>query len=345
VAEVGNNHQGKAAMAMDMVRRAAEAGADAVKFQKRHTESLLTREGRSAPYTGKNSFGSTYGAHREALELSAGEMAEAKQLAEELGLVFFASAWDKVSMAEMAAMDVELVKISSADLVCVPLLREAASLGVPVVLSTGMSGYPEIDTAVNEVLKFHNDIVLLHCNSTYPCPPEQIGLPVMERLRRRYRLPVGYSGHEQGLGPSVAAAAMGACVVERHYTLDRDLPGTDHRASLDPEGLGSLVSMVREVEKAMQVRDKMVFPSEIASAKKLRKSIVFARDLPAGHVLSEADLAVKCPGTGVSPVHWDDVVGSVLRRGVRFEETLAWDLISPEKAGYVDLDPARSVAK
>lgn len=329
VAEVGNNHQGNLEMALEMVRTAARCGADAVKFQKRHTESLLTREGCSAPYCGANSFGKTYGEHRNALELSLEEMAEAKRLADELGLVFFASAWDTVSLRQMEELEVELLKFSSADLVCIPLLRQAGAMGVPVVLSTGMSSFPEIDAAVNELLKFHDDIVILHCNSTYPCPEEHIALPVIEQLRRRYKLPVGYSGHERGLGPSLAASALGACLIERHFTLDRNLPGTDHQASLEPADFGSMVEMVREVEKAMQIHDKQVFPSEVASAKKLRKSIIFGRDLPAGHVLTENDLMIKCPGSGVSPIYWDEVVGAVLKARVRFEQPLSWDHVTP----------------
>lgn len=329
VAEVGNNHQGKLDMALEMIREAARCGVDAIKFQKRHSESLLTTEGRNAPYNGKNSFGRTYGEHREALELSIEEMAQAKALAEELGLVFFASTWDAVSLAQMETMGVELLKFSSADLVTLPLLRQAGATGIPVVLSTGMSDFPEIDMAVSLLKRYHDNLVILHCNSSYPCPEEQIALPVLARLRERYGQPVGYSGHEQGIGPSVAAAALGACLLERHFTLDRTLPGTDHKVSLDPEGLSQLVTMVREVEKAMSVRDKQVFPSEVSSAKKLRKSIVFARDLPAGHVLTPADLTVKCPGTGLSPIHWDGIIGSTLLTEARFEEQITWDMIVP----------------
>jgi len=345
VAELGNNHQGSLETAAEMMRAAARNGADAVKFQKRHTESLLTREGFSAPYCGSNSFGKTYGEHRNALELSLDEMAEAKRLADELGLVFFASAWDMVSLRQMEDLEVELLKFSSADLVCIPLLRQAGSMGVPVILSTGMSTLPEIDAAVNELLKFHDDIVILHCNSTYPCPEELIGLPVIEQLRRRYRLPVGYSGHERGLGPSVAAAALGACLIERHFTLDRNLPGTDHKASLEPADFGLMVDMVRETERAMQLRDKQVCPSEMASAKKLRKSIVYLRDLPAGHILTESDITVKSPGTGVSPIYWDFVIGATLTRGVRCEEFFAWNHATPAGNPAHLGERQRSVAK
>jgi sialic acid synthase len=332
VAEIGNNHQGEVETALEMIQEAARCGVDAVKLQKRNTQALLTREGCATPYRGPNSFGPTYGLHRDALELDLEGMARVKALAEELGLVFFASAWDAPSLRQMAELGLELIKIPSADMGCIPLLRQAAALDVPVILSTGMNGLPEIDTAVAELRSYHDNIIVLHCNSTYPCPEDRIGLPVIQQLRQRYKLPVGYSGHEQGLGPSVAAAAVGACVIERHFTLDKNQKGTDHKASLEPAEMAALVRMVREVERAMLLREKQVCPSEVATAKKLRKSIVFARDLPAGHVLTESDLTVKCPGTGLSPVHWDDVLGSTLKIQARFEEMLTWEAIIPDNS-------------
>ncbi len=328
VAEIGNNHQGQAALAAEMVHAAAESGVQAVKFQKRDVDAMFTRGGRDAPYTGANSFGATYGEHRRQLELGVEEMARLKELAESLGLVFFASAWDRSSNVQMYELGVELVKICSADLVNIPLLRQVGAMGLPVIMSTGMSSLADIDLAVDELRRFHDEIVLLHCNSTYPCKEECIGLPVQQLLRQRYGLPVGYSGHERGLGPSVAAVAMGACVVERHFTLDRTMRGTDHQASLEPEDFRRLMVMIREVEQAMRVKEKRVFPEEAAQARKLRKSIFFARDLPAGHVLTESDLVVKCPGDGVSPAQWDEVVGTRLTRGVHCEDSFDWDAVA-----------------
>jgi N-acetylneuraminate synthase/sialic acid synthase len=329
VAEIGNNHQGELAIARRMVEEAARAGVNAVKFQKRDMNALFTDEGLQMPYNGPNSFGPTYGEHRVALELSIEDMAELKSLAESLGLVFFASAWDQVSLAEMLDLDVELLKICSADLVNVPMLRQCGSTGLPVILSTGMSSLEEIDLSVAELRKFHEEIIILHCNSTYPCPDECVGLPVMAELSRRYGLHVGYSGHERGIGPSVAAAALGACVVERHFTLDKTLRGTDHQASLDPAGFAQLIALIREAEAAMTICRKEVFEAERKAAVKLRKSIVFARDLPAGHVLAEADLTVKCPGHGVSPSHWDDILGRTLVCPVRHEDMVQWDQLAP----------------
>ncbi len=328
VAEVGNNHQGELGIAKRLVKSAALAGVDGVKFQKRHTDALLTRAGREAPYTGKNSFGPTYGEHREALELSIEDMAELKQLAESLGLVFFASCWDEPSLEKVLGLGVELMKVASADLVNVPLLRKLGASMVPVILSTGMSNIEDVNMAVAQIRRYHNDIVLLHCNSRYPCPNEQIGLPVIETLRDMYGLPVGYSGHERGVAPSVAAAALGACVVERHITLDKTQRGTDHQVSLEPAELKLMVSMIREVEDACKVKGKKVFPEEQAASKKLRKGIVFSRDLPAGHVLAEADLTTRCPQHGISPVHWDEVVGTTLKTSVQHEQPLQWEVVT-----------------
>lgn len=329
VAEIGNNHQGDVSIARQMVLEAARAGVGAVKFQKRDMNALFTDEGLQMPYSGPNSFGKTYGEHRLALEISSDDMAELKALAESLGMVFFASAWDQVSLSELLDMGVEILKICSADLVNVPLLRQAGATGLPVILSTGMSSLEEIDLAVAELRKFHGNIIIMHCNSTYPCPDESVGLPVMAELSKRYGLPVGYSGHERGIGPSVAAAALGACVVERHFTLDRTLRGTDHQASLDPAGFTQMVGLIREAEAAMSVRHKEVFESERKVAVKLRKSVVFARDLPAGHVLGEADLTVKCPGHGISPIHWDEIMGRTLVSAARHEEMVQWDQLAP----------------
>jgi sialic acid synthase len=331
VAEIGQNHQGDPATARELILTAARCGADAVKFQKRDVDALLTRAGQARPYTGPNSFGPTYGEHRRALELSLDQWAECKALAESLGLIFFATPWDPVSLDQLVRLGVGLLKICSADVVNLPLIRQAAALHLPLIISTGMSELAEIDAAVANATRFHEQIILLHCNSTYPCPPEEISLPVMELMRRRYGLPVGYSGHELGLGPSVAAAALGACVIERHFTLDRRLPGTDHQASLEPAEFASLVAMVRDVEKARLVCEKQVFAGERNAAAKLRKSLVAARDLPAGHRLGEEDFLTKSAGDprdGISPLDLERIVGKKLLVAVRRDEMLAWNMLT-----------------
>jgi N-acetylneuraminate synthase/sialic acid synthase len=350
VAEIGNNHQGCLETARRMVRAAAQSGADAVKFQKRDLGALFTRAGLDAPYGGKNSFGDTYGRHRAALELPGQALAELKALANSLGLTFFASAWDAPSLQLLVDLGVELLKIPSADLVNLPLLRLAGATGLPVVISTGMSTLADVDTAVAALRQVTERIVILHCNSSYPCPDEQVGLPVMDLLRRRYGLPVGYSGHEQGLGPTIASVAFAPAIIERHFTLDRDLPGTDHKASLTPQAFAAMADMVRQAEAAMRVTRKQVFPGEAAAAAKLRKSLVYARDLPAGHVLGPEDVACKCPGTGLSPVAYDLVLGGRLLAKVRQDEAVRLDLLArPElsaKAGqdHQPATPAKAIS-
>lgn len=342
VAEIGCNHQGDMQTAMRMIEEAAKAGADAVKFQKRNIRALFTEEGYSRPYTGTDSFGPSYGRHREALELSLDELAALKQYAESHGLVFFASVWDIPSLEDILSLGVELIKIPSADLVNLPLLRRAAESGVPLVLSTGMSDIEDIDVAVAEILPFHDKVVLLHCNSSYPCPDEETAVPVMDLLYKRYGLPTGYSGHEKGLGPSLAAVARGACgacgacMVERHFTLDKTLPGTDHKASLTPDEFSMLSGLAREIEASLAKKTKEVTPAEKKCAAKLRKSIVFSRDLPAGHVLEEADLTLKCPGDGVSPLMLDRVAGSILKKSVRHDALFDWDMVLSSGDDIVD---------
>lgn len=322
VAEVGNNHQGDITLARTMVEEAAAAGVDGVKFQKRNNAALLTQQGFAAPYTGANSFGATYGEHRNALELSLAEMAELQELAASLGLVFFASAWDASSLDDMASLDVELIKVSSADLVNIPYLRSVGAMQTPVILSTGMSTYEQIDRAIAELQAFHNDIVILHCNSSYPCPDAEVCLPVMDALRERYHLPTGYSGHECGLGPSLAAVARGAVMIERHVTLDKSMRGTDHQVSLEPAEMKALVQMTREIEASLQGNSKCLFAGEKAAAKKLRKSIVAARPLLAGTVLTKDDITVKSPGTGISPEYWDDVIGNTVTTDIAQDEQI-----------------------
>lgn len=332
IAEIGNNHQGDEEIASRMIRAAAEAGADAVKFQKRDTNALLTRTGRQVPYTGPNSFGPTYGEHRNALELDFDALRRLKRQAETLGLVFFASAWDLPSLDGLIELGVPVMKVASADLVNIPLLRRCGKHAIPVILSTGMSELAEIDTAVSELRRFNTPLALLHCNSSYPCPPKDTALAGMEELALRYNLPVGYSGHETGLGPSVAAVALGACIVERHFTLDKTQPGTDHAASLEPSEFARLVSMIRDAQASISAPGRRVTATERTCATKLRKSIVAKRDIQAGTRISEADITVKSPGTGISPLRWDAVQGCIALRDFKMDEQLETASLTTESA-------------
>ncbi len=320
VAEIGNNHQGDFELAVKLIEEAKKAGVDAVKFQKRDIKSLLTKELYNLPYQGENSFGSTYGEHREKLELSIEEFAKLKEIAEKNGLLFFASAWDFKSLYELNKIGVEIIKICSADLVNIPFLREIAKLNKIVFLSSGMSTIDQIDKAVDELKKFDTDFVLLHCNSSYPCDYKEIAIPVIKLLRNRYQILVGYSGHEIGIYPSIAAICLGACVLERHFTLNKSFTGTDHRLSLTPSEMKELVNAVRIVEDTMCIKEKKLFKKEIIVSQKLRKSIVASRDIKKGEILTQDNLTVKCPGNGMSPEFWYDIMGKRAARDFKKDD-------------------------
>jgi N-acetylneuraminate synthase/sialic acid synthase len=320
IAEIGLNHNGDPELAAQLVRTAAAAGVDAVKFQKRDTKALITQELYDSPYTAWYSYGTTYGEHREALELSVEDLAKLQQLSESLNVVFFASAWDLPSVEVCEELGVPVYKVASADVTNIPLLERLAETGKPLIMSTGMSTEDEIATAVDVIRRHHDQLVLLHCVSTYPSEFDEINLATIPWLRTRFDCPVGYSGHERGIAVSSAAVAIGSCVVERHFTLDRAMKGPDHAASLEPPGLMKLVRDIRAIEKARGAVRTGPVEREIAVRAKLGKSLVAARDLPAGHALSAADLVAKSPGTGVAPNAVHSLVGRVLNRDLAADE-------------------------
>ncbi len=322
IAEGGVNHNGDSALAERLVRIAADSRADAVKFQKRTIADILTREALEAPYLKPTSLGATYGEHRQKLELSEDIWARLRDLALELGLEFMGSGWDKRSIDFLEALDAPAFKIASADLTNLDLLEHVARKGRPVILSTGMSTVGEVDEAVNCVLRHNDQLILLQCASTYPADFSDLNLRVMHTYRERYGVLVGYSGHERGIAVSAAAAALGACVVERHFTIDRTLPGPDHAASLEPVGLAKLVRDIRHIEEALGQPEKRVMPGEVAVRERLAKSVVAACHIPAGTVIEPSMLTVKGPGNGIPANHLARVVGRVAAVDVAFDTLL-----------------------
>lgn len=320
VAEAGLNHSGDMAIAHKLIDVAAKAGADAVKFQKRDPTACLTSAALEAPYTGRNSFGPTYGAHRAALELSVEQWTELKRHAEGVDLFFLGSAFDVPSLLAIAPL-VEAVKIPSCDLIHRDLLGVALELHRPIILSTGMATEAELDQAMDHLhlARTQRRLVLLHCVSGYPVENDDANLRRMEWLKR-YAVPVGYSGHEKGIAISVVAVALGACLVERHFTLDRTMAGPDHAASLEPEGLRRLVRDIRKIEAALKPMREQPLECEMGSKKKLRKCAVATRDLPAGHVLTSLDIAWKSPEVEGAAQADLDIRGRVLRVGVVADE-------------------------
>lgn len=268
IAEVGQNHQGEFTIAKDLLRTAALCGVDAVKLQKRCVRELLSDEEYRRPYDTPHSFGKTYGEHREALELHVDAWVELMAYAREIGVELFGSAWDLTSAAVLQRLGCAQFKVPSAALTNLPLLERLGSFGKPIIVSTGMSTIEEIDRAV-EVLR-GSELYLLQCTSAYPAPFDQVHLRAMETLAQRYGCPVGLSGHHRGIAVDAAAVALGARLLERHFTLDRTWRGTDHAASLEPPGLSRLVRDVRAVEAALGSPEKVVLGCEQAARAKLR---------------------------------------------------------------------------
>lgn len=329
IAEAGVNHNGDVEIAKQLVSVAARAQADAVKFQKRRVKDILIMDALARPYAGPNSLGSTYGEHRERLELSEDNYGELAQHARQLGITFLASVWDKRSADFVESLDVPAFKIPSADLTNLPLLQYVAQKDKPMIVSTGMSTLEEIREAVDTIRKHNEQLILLQCVSTYPCEVGEVNLRVMETLRREFNVLVGYSGHEKaGFAVTEAAVALGAVVVERHFTVDRTMPGPDHAASLEPLGLERLIIHIREdVEPALGSPEKLISDAEWKVRERLAKSIVAARDIPAGAAIEPEMLTVKGPGTGLKPKYLSVLYGKVAQCSIKADTLVPKDAL------------------
>lgn len=270
IAEIGQNHQGDLDIAKELILQAKACGADAVKSQKRDIQTLLTPEEYNRPYTSINAFAATYGKHREALELEPEQHAELRDFAANEGIAFFSSPWDIPSAQLLNNLGMPIIKIPSACLTHLALLEEVATFGKPIILSSGMSTMDQIDAAL-EAVKNAEDVYLLQCTSSYPSSFESINLKVISEFQARYpQVTIGFSGHHRGIAVDVAAVALGAKVIERHFTLDRTMKGSDHAASLEPKGLASLVRDIRACEMALGDGIKQVYAEELPVRKKLR---------------------------------------------------------------------------
>jgi sialic acid synthase len=328
IAEAGINHQGDIRIAKKLIDVAAESGADSVKFQKRHVLSLLTKEGYEKEYDNPNSFGSTYGKHREALELSEEEFAEIKEYSEGKGLIFLASPWDMVSADFLESLDIVAFKMASADINNLPFLEHVAKKKRPMIISTGMSNINDVKIAYDLITRFTDQLAILQCTSTYPCDFEEINLNVLLTYQKIFDCPIGYSGHEKGIAIPIAAVAMGASIIERHFTLDRTMKGSDHAASLEPIGLEKMIRDIRATEKAFGSTEKTKQKSEIPVEKKLKKSLTSAKPIMEGTRITAEHLTAKCPGTGIPPSDIQKLIGKVANRSIDADKILQWDFFN-----------------
>jgi sialic acid synthase len=353
IAEVGHNHQGSVETAKLMFRAAAEAGADAVKLQKRDNRSLYTRAFFEKPYEGENSFGATYGEHREALELDRLEYEELVAYADELGILMFATAFDLPSVEFLEQFDLPAYKVASADINNHLLLRELAGTGRPIIFSTGGASIEDVRRA-HEILAAETDqLCVMQCTAGYPAAWEQLDLRVIDTYRRIFpETVVGLSSHDNGIAMAVAAYTLGARVIEKHFTLDRSMKGTDHAFSLEPQGLRKMIRDLKRTRLALGEGIKRVHDTEQAPIQKMGKKLVAARKLEAGHVLAIEDIALRSPGDGLAPAYLDRIVGRRLNTGLEPDGDLTLELVeevtpppSPASPAWAEREPERVQAR
>jgi len=327
IAEAGVNHNGSLDLALRLVDAAKASGADAVKFQTFRADLLTTRSAHKAPYQERTTANAESQFEMlQRLELDAAAHQRLIDHCRQIGIQFLSSPFDAQSADLLATMNVPLYKVPSGEITNLPFLQHLARKNRPLILSTGMSTLGEVEEAVH-VLQAAGatQLTLLHCVTEYPAPYAEVNLRAMQTLKSAFGLPVGYSDHTPGIDIAIAAVALGAEVIEKHFTLDRSLPGPDHPASLEPVELQQMVAAIRHVEAALGTGIKAPAPCELPNLSVARKSVVAARSLPAGHQLASGDLDIKRPGNGLAPKILPALIGRTLRAGVAKDEIINWN--------------------
>ena len=324
IAEAGDNHNGDFNTALKLVDVAKRAGADCVKFQTFVTEEIISKYAEMAEYQKKNTGKEESQFEMvKRLELSFDEFRKIKEYCDRVGIQFLSTPFDLKSVDFLNELGVPFFKIPSGEITNYPYLIKIAHTGKPVVMSTGMCEPDEILAAINVLEKNGSgEITLLHCNTEYPTPLKDVNLYAMRTMKKMFGKKVGYSDHTKGIEVPVAAVALGACVIEKHFTLDKNMPGPDHKASLEPDELGRMVKNIRNIEIALGDGVKRVSESERKNIAIARKSIVARRNIQEGEILTEENLAVKRPGTGINPMQWMEVLGTRAVRDFKEDELI-----------------------
>lgn len=326
IAEAGVNHNGSYELAIKMVDEAKRAGADYVKFQTAKPELVISTFAPKAEYQ-KETTGAAESQLEmcKAIHLPLTDYKPLKEYCDKVGIGFMSTPFDLVSIDVLEPLDMDYYKIPSGEITNLPYLRKIASKHRPVILSTGMCEIEEVEAAL-QVLEQggvkRSDIIVLHCNTEYPTPMCDVNLRAMDDLRRSLGVEVGYSDHTKGIEVPIAAVALGATVIEKHFTLDKTMEGPDHKASLEPDELKAMVDAIRNIEQALGDGHKHVSPSERKNMDIARKSIVAARDIRKGEVLTEENITTKRPGNGISPMRWDSVIGTTAIRDFGYDELI-----------------------
>jgi len=331
VAEVGHNHQGSLQMAKELFRAAKECGANAVKLQKRDNRSLYTRELYDKPYDHENSFGSTYGKHREALEFGWEEYSELKRYAQEIGITMFSTAFDFKSADFLADLDMAAFKIASGDLTNIPLIKHVAAYHKPMIVSTGGATMKDVQRAYDTIIPINSQLCIMQCTSGYPADFEELNLNVISTYRNQFPdIIIGLSSHDSGIAMALVGYVIGARIIEKHFTLNRAMKGTDHAFSLERPGLRRLVRDLHRTKVALGNGAKRSYPSEARPMSKMGKKLVVARDIPANHILTREDIAIKSPNDGLPPYKIKHLIGRETLRSLTKDENFAFeDLAGP----------------
>ena len=328
IAEAGVNHNGSIDIAKQLVDKAADAGADIIKFQTFKSEKLVSKSAQQAEYQKRNIGAKSDNSQLsmlKKLELSEQNHIELMAHCKEKNIKFFSTAFDLDSIDYLHSLNLGLWKIPSGEVTNYPFLKRIAAYNEKTILSTGMCDLQDVRAAVDALYKnglSKENLTLLHCNTEYPTPFEDVNLRAMDALRKEFGVEVGYSDHTKGIEVPIAAVALGATVIEKHFTLDRNMEGPDHKASLEPDELKAMVTAIRHIEQALGDGYKKISNSERRNIAIARKSIVAAYHIKKGEPLTEQNITVKRPGTGISPMHWEEVIGTIAIKDYEKDELI-----------------------
>lgn len=327
IAEAGVNHNGSLEIAKRLVDEASSAGVDIIKFQTFKAEKLVSKAAQQAEYQKKNigKGEETQYAMLKKLELSNEQHEELIAYCKSKNIRFFSTAFDMDSIDYLHSLNLGLWKIPSGEITNYPYLKKIASYKEPVILSTGMCELTDIENAINVLVGngVSKDIItVLHCNTEYPTPMKDVNLKAMLEIKEKFGVKIGYSDHTEGIEIPIAAVALGATVIEKHFTLDKNMEGPDHKASLEPSELKAMVKSIRNIEQALGTGHKTISESERKNIEIARKSIVAAKDIKEGDIFTEDNITVKRPGNGISPMEWENVIGKVAKRNFQEEELI-----------------------
>ncbi len=328
IAEAGLNHNGSFQKALEMIKVAKETGADAIKFQTAVPELVITHKAQKAEYQIEKT-----GSKESQLEmvkkihLPLNSYQKLKAECKKQNLEFMSTAFDAVSIETLDKVGLNRMKIPSGEVTNLPYLRQIGSIGKPIIMSTGMANLEEVRTAIEILVSTgmqKRDITILHCNTDYPTSMEDVNLEAMLTIKHQLGVEIGYSDHTLGIEVSIAAVAKGATIIEKHFTLDRNLVGPDHAASLEPDEFKLLVQSVRNIEKALGDGEKKPSQSELKNIPIIRRSIVAKKPIKKGEKFSEENITVKRPGTGISPMEWDNIVGNISNYNYDMDDLILW---------------------